>query len=209
MGQSTRAISCAERIFAAAAKSAAARADPMQISRHAAPGIEHAAHRPAKGADLDGIEPERSQFVSQIDGPGDRLAAVGAYAIKRQAQLLGGVAIVRDHVHQLRGGADLVAECGQPLRPIIGVGRKIALVKEHEDRFVGLGGQAEKPLYGRVVVFLLREHGQQNVGRLADGLRPRPVHLYVGIHVRSIQKQQARRHARTHAPIQHILIGIV
>ena len=85
------------------------------------------------------------------------------------------------------------------------IGLEVNLVEDHHDRLVGLDRLAEELLDGRVVVLLLCEHCQKNVGRLANGPRPAPIDLGVGIHVGRIQQQQPRRDIAAGPPEKEVL----
>ena len=91
------------------------------------------------------------------------------------------------------------------MRPVVRVGLQLALVEHHDDRLVGLDRRAEELLDGGVVVLLLRQHGHQHVGRLADRPGPLPVDRHVGIDVGRIEQQEPRRDRVAHAPEEAVL----
>ncbi len=187
------------------------RADRLQVSRQAVPRIEHLAERPAERSNLDGVEMQCRQVVAEIRLPRRDVGRANTrfHRIERQPQLVGGLAIIGNHVYQLRPRSGVLAERRQPLRPVIAIGLQVTLVEHDDDRLLGLDGRAKELLHRRVVVLLLGQHGHQHVGRLANRPGALPIHRHVGIHVRRIQQQQPRRHRRAHAPKQAVLRRIV
>ena len=129
-----------------------------------------------------------------------------ADVMERQPQLAGRPAVVGNHVNQFRPRRPFrLAERVQPLRPIVAVGLQIALVEDHDDRLVGLDRRAKELLHRGVVVFLLRQHGHQHVGRLANGPGPLPVDRRVGIDVGRVE-QAAAAAARSRQPPEQAIL---
>ena len=186
-----------------------------QVRRHAPPPIEHARDGAAETADLDGVEVQRGQVVAQARGRqpprvGLRARPLARHkAIERQPQALGRPAIVRGRVDQLRLRPGLLAERRQPRRPGRMVFFPVAEVENHQDRLIGLHRGAEKLLDGRIVVFLLRQHGDQDVGGLADRPGALPIDRHVGIDVGRVEEQEPRGHQGPAPPIETVLRGVL
>jgi len=191
-----------------ARKLAGRRADRAQVGAHAVLRVQDPAHRPAERADLDRVEVQGGQLAAEIDRSFGRLAPVAPHPVKRQTQPRRRRPIIRHHVDQLRPGPGLVAEGRQPAGPDLGVGLELALVENHHDRLVGLHGGAEELFHRRVVVLLLREHGQHHVGGAADGPGPLPVDRHVAVDVGGVEHQQARRQGLAATPEEAILRGV-
>ena len=207
-GHATLAISAAETPYARP-QTARTRRGSAPARPGALHGIEHAAQGPAKRADLDGVEVQRRQLVSENGRRGERPAAVAADLVERQLPLAGRRTVQRDHVDQFRLGPGLARKGLQPERPVVAVPLHVALVEDRHNRLVGLHRLAKELLDGRIIVFLLGEHGDEHVGHLPDGPRPLPIHQGIGIHVRRIQEQEPRRHVPADPPEEQVLRALL
>ena len=179
--------------------------DLIQIGWQAASPVEHLGQGPAERADLDLVEVHRGQLVAEAGRPRLEVLPVGAGRVKRQRQLLASRPILRNDIDQSRPGAGLRREGREPDGPIVAIPFEVALVEQDDDRLVGLDRFAEELLDCGVVVFLLGEDGQDDVGHLADRPGPAPVDGHVGVDVGGIQKHQSRGDVLADPPEEQIL----
>ncbi|MBQ18243.1 MAG: hypothetical protein CMJ65_14095 [Planctomycetaceae bacterium] len=112
-----------------------------------------------------------------------RVIGLERSSAKCQLQRIGGIAIQRSDVDKFRRRTCLGNERRQPGRPEGLVIGQLALVEDdHNGKVLGCG-TLKKPLDGGVVVFLLCQHGDQDIGRLPQFLGPFPVDHGIAVDV--------------------------
>ena len=187
--------------------------DLTEIRRHARLWIQHAAQRTAQRPQFDLMKMqgrdvvfEVSRSVGQVFNLPVLSGQVGNLPhIKRQPILLRRAAVGRGEVNELRSHSGLLAEGPQPDRPIRFVIREQHLIEDHEHRFVFLGRFAKELFDGRVVVLLLRQHGDEHIGAAADVIGSFPIHAHVAVDVGSVEDQQIGRRGLAGPPKQAML----
>ena len=200
-------MSEAESVSAAAANSADDCAERSEVGGQAGRFIEHAIECTAKSADFDGVEVEGGQLFAQVAGWFRFLVAVVSDGVDGEGSRFGGGAVVWCDVDQFGFDAGFGTEGIEPLGPEGTIQLEVALVEDDDYGFVGLCRFTEELFDCRVVVFLLGQDGDEDIGCLADGSSTVPVDDGIGIDVGRVDEQKSGGDVGSCAPEESILVG--
>ena len=170
-------------------------------ARTAIDGIDQTSHRASQCPQFDRVKmpfangpAERiGRASSRCHGLLDRVRQRGQRSLpedERQPQLLRCGPVARGEEHEFRVDPCRLAKRRQPVRPMLFVVRKLQQVEDDENDLVFPRGFPKELLHRCVVVLLHRQHGDEQVGTVADRIGPSPVDLRIAVDIGGIEQQQ-------------------
>ena len=177
---------------------AAAMLNLFQIAGEASFGIEEEFERAFQGCTFDLIEVEPGDFFDERNrglfcggGSGFKTRGTGPLTTKEgESILLGGGTVVGSEVDADWIDAGFLLKGLEPAGPIFLIERKLAPIEDNEDAFAFESSLAEELFDGGIVVFLLSQDGDENVGALTDPSRPFPVDRGIAIDIGGIEEEE-------------------
>ena len=131
--------------------------------------------------------------------------------MESDAACLGGGEVVRSGIHRRRHDSRLGGERGKPAGDPLPLSRPIDHVKDHDHRLASRRGGCEEVANRSVVVFLLRQHGHDHVGGVADEFGPVPVLAEGAVDVGRVEHHEpgGLGAARILPPDEHVGGGLI
>ncbi len=101
-----------------------------------------------------------------------------------------GQAVVLDQVDEFGVGPGFVDEGIEPEWPVLFVVGELALVEDDDGGEVFVGGPSEELFDGGVVVFLLSQDCDQDIGRSSEPFGSIPIHSGIAVDIGRIEDEQ-------------------
>ena len=170
--------------------------DRLEPSRHPGRRIEDNAERPLHRLELDAVEVDASPRRGEVDR-GRRRIGRAAGQLREVEKLdratLGPGEVVRHRIHRQRHRAGLGDERRIPAGDPLALRRPVDHVEDDDQRLPGGGGGGEEVADSGVVVFLLREDGNDHVAGVAHRLGAVPVLAERAVNVGGVDEDQPGR----------------
>lgn len=120
-----------------------------------------------------------------------------------------GQAVVLDQVDEFGVGPGFVDEGIEPEWPVLFVVGELALVEDDDGGEVFVGGPSEELFDGGVVVFLLSQDCDQDIGRSSEPFGSIPIHSGIAVDIGRIEDEQVFGHRVTGSPEQQVFWDIL